>query len=70
MKYNKIITACDNGFYIDAHLLKPIGVSDDSHCWGVLAYNSNKKDHDLIVSSVPFRSWACVVRMQVRVKNE
>jgi|GEM_PF-3195195 len=72
MKYNKIITACDNGFYIDAHLLKPIGVSDNSHCWGVLAYdnNENNSDCDLILSSIPFRSWACVVRMQVRIKKD
>ena len=72
MKYSKLITTCSNGFYIDQHLLKPIGISENSHCWGVFVEPKKPNNHsnDLIISGLPFRSWACMIRMQIRIKNE
>ena len=78
MRYSKIIQASEKGFSIDAHLLKPIGISNNSHCWGILLENHQDDDQhregeqgrDLIISSLPYRSWACMVRMQIRVKND
>ena len=71
MKYSKNTLVSQNGFYIEPSLLKPIGIFEKANCWGVLAQhdddNENEKN-DLIVSPFPFRSWACIVDLKIRIR--
>lgn len=75
MRYGEIIRACKNGFYIEPSLIKPLGISDNSHCWGVFALHetgkdSEKKFKDLIISPFPYRSWGCLVDLRIRIKED
>lgn len=72
MKYHKNILACEKGFYIDSQLVKPLGINENSHCWGIIVEgkDDNQDINDLIVSPLPHRSWPCIIRMQIRIKRD
>ena len=71
MRYGEIIIACRLGFYIEPSLLKPIRISENSNCWGLFIKGEEEQGNkDLIISPFPYRSWPCLVKLQIRIKKE
>lgn len=74
MDYGALITLTDDGFQIPATSLTPIGVYNDTKCWGAFYQNTDMPDFDeakqhLLLSPIPFGSWACAIRIIARVKD-
>jgi len=83
MEYSSLITLTKNGFNIPEKLLYPVGIYDASRCWGAVFHNVGhdireingdrqlcSSDCQILLSPIPFRSWACTIRVQARVNDE
>ena len=70
MKYGKKIMVSRQGFHIDSKLLQSVRIHHDSRCRGVFITKNNSNEKDLIVSPFPFSSWGCIVRLQIRVRED
>ena len=74
MIHGKKIVVSQQGFHIDSKLLQSIGIHDKSRCRGIFIHNNkgeySKKNRDLIISPFPFASWACMVKLQIRIKHD
>lgn len=79
MEYGDTVILTKNGFQIPEKLLLPVGVYNESRCWGVpvtnVGYeigsrNENRAKNQIILSPIPFNSWACTVRIQARLKDK
>lgn len=75
MKFGRIITVTKKrGFSIDPSLLRSVGIYNQSKCWGVVIDGGDNKNSgidkstkDFIFCPYPYRSWPCIVRLQIRV---
>ena len=78
MEYSEIVTLTKDGFQIPEKLLHPVGIYDGSRCWGTLITNigeaiagrSPRPVNQIILSPIPFNSWACTVRIQARIDDK
>lgn len=81
MEYSEIVTLTKDGFQIPEKLLHPVGIYDGSICWGALVRNIGYKIepqdyrpyhpvNQILLSPIPFNSWACTVRIQARIKDQ
>jgi hypothetical protein len=75
MEYSDIFTLTENGFNVQEKQLLPVGIYDGSRCWGVPVTNvgyeigarEKRPSNHIILSPIPFNSWACTIRIQARV---
>ena len=78
MEYSEIVTLTKDGFQIPEKLLHPVGIYDGSRCWGTLITNIGegidfrgpRPVNQIILSPIPFNSWACTVRIQARIDDK
>jgi|GEM_PF-6996270 len=79
MEYSEIVVLTKYGFHIPEKLLHPVGTYDGSRCWGTtipnIGYDIGLRDKEqpvnqILLSPVPFNSWACTIRIQARIKDE
>lgn len=79
MEYSEVVSLTKNGFLIPEKLLHPVGIYDSSRCWGTPITNvghlighraENRPVNQILLSPIPFNSWACTIRIQVRIKDE
>ena len=81
MEYSEIVTLTKDGFQIPEKLLHPVGVYDGSRCWGTFVRNighaidpqdfrPSQSVNQILLSPIPFNSWACTVRIQARIKDQ
>jgi len=77
MEYSDIFTLTENGFNVQEKQLLPVGIFDGSRCWGAPVTNigyqirarEERPSNHIILSPIPFNSWACTIRIQARVKD-
>jgi hypothetical protein len=75
MEYSDIFTLTEIGFNVQEKQLLPVGIFDGSRCWGAPITNVGSKigvreerpSNHIILSPIPFNSWACTIRIQARV---
>ncbi len=79
MEYSAMVTLTKKGFHIPEKLLYPVGIYNNTRCWGDFfenvgrfveseGKNSNDKQvKQILISPVPYSSWACTVRIQARI---
>ncbi|NTV66691.1 MAG: hypothetical protein HGB06_03240 [Chlorobaculum sp.] len=78
MEYSDIFTLTENGFNVQEKQLLPVGIFDGSRCWGAPVTNVGSKigaretrpSNHIILSPIPFNSWACTIRIQARVIDQ
>ncbi|RXK85217.1 hypothetical protein EST62_07165 [Chlorobaculum sp. 24CR] len=78
MEYSDIITLTENGFNLQEKQILPIGIFDGSRCWGAPVTNvgyeigarEKRPSNHIILSPIPFNSWACTIRIQARVNDQ
>lgn len=79
MEYSEIVTLTENGFQISDKLLHPVGIYDNSRCWGAILENVGKiikneipghSEKHILLSPIPYNSWGSLIRIQARVKDE
>lgn len=70
MKYGRIITVNKRGFSVDSTSMQTVGIYKSSRCWGAVLENSSgdqNRTSDILVSPYPYKSWPCIVGLQVRI---
>lgn len=78
MEYSDIVTLTENGFSVQEKQLLPVGIFDGSRCWGAPVTNvgyeigvrERRPSNQIILSPIPFNSWACTIRIQARVNDQ
>lgn len=74
MLHGDIVTLTSEGIIVYEKALQPLGIFDDSLCWGVVAANPHDVPHygtrNLIISPFHPSSWPYLIRLQIQLRDE